>query len=45
MVSALCWEIESQGKLPFYGTAVGNLASQAIAVSCGFVPAWIETDA
>ncbi len=45
LVSALCWEIESQGKLPFYGTAVGNLASQAIAVSCGFVPAWIETDA
>lgn len=45
LVSALCREIEKKGKLPFYGTAVGNLASQAIAVACGLAPAWIETDA
>lgn len=45
LVSALSREIERQGKLPFYGTAVGNLDSQRIAVRCGFVPAWIETDA
>ena len=42
LVSALSREIENQGKLPFYGTAAGNLASQRIAVGCGFVPAWIE---
>ena len=45
LVSALSREIVSQGRLPFYGTAAGNLASQRIAVGCGFVPAWIETDA
>lgn len=45
LVSALGREIEKQGKLPFYGTAVGNLESQRIAVRCGFVPAWIETNA
>lgn len=45
LVSALSREIEKQGKLPFYGTAVGNLDSQRIAVRCGFVPAWIEADA
>lgn len=45
LVSALSREIEKRGKLPFYGTAVGNLHSQAIAVRCGFVPAWVETDA
>lgn len=45
LVSALSREIERQGKLPFYGTAVGNLDSQRIAVRCGFVPAWIEADA
>lgn len=44
LVSALSREIERRGKLPFYGTAAGNLHSQAIAVRCGFVPAWIETD-
>ena len=45
LVSALSRKIVSQGRLPFYGTAAGNLASQRIAVGCGFVPAWIETDA
>ena len=45
LVSALSRKIVSQGRLPFYGTAAGNLASQGIAVGCGFVPAWIETDA
>lgn len=45
LVSALSREIVSQGRLPFYGTAAGNLVSQKIAVRCGFVPAWIETDA
>lgn len=45
LVSALSREIERRGKLPFYGTAAGNLHSQAIAVRCGFVPAWIETGA
>lgn len=45
LVSALGREIEKRGKVPYYGTAEGNLASQRIAVKCGFVPAWIETDA
>lgn len=45
LVSALSREIERRGKLPYYGTAVGNLSSQRIAARCGFVPAWVETDA
>ena len=45
LVSALSREMENRGKLPFYGTAVGNLYSQKIAIGCGFIPAWIEVDA
>lgn len=45
LVSALSREIEKRGKLPFYGTAAGNLDSQRIAARCGFVPAWVEADA
>lgn len=45
LVSALSREIEKQGKLPYYGSAAGNLDSQRIAVRCGFVPAWVEADA
>ncbi len=45
LVSALSREIENQGKLPFYGTAAGNVHSQRIAVRCGFIPAWIEANA
>lgn len=45
LVSAISRRIVELGKLPFYGTAVGNLHSQAIAVRCGYVPAWVETDA
>ena len=45
LVSALSRRIIELGRLPYYGTAVGNLHSQAIAVKCGFVPAWAEVSA
>ncbi len=45
LVHALCCRIEEKGKLPFYGTAVGNLHSQKVALRCGFSPAWLEAGA
>ena len=44
LVSLLRTEIEKRGKLPYYGTSLSNLASQRIALHCGFRPAWVETE-
>ena len=35
-------EILNRGKLPFYGTSMSHIASQRVALSAGFVPAWAE---
>ena len=43
LVSLLRTEIEKRGRLPYYGTSLSNLASQKIALYCGFRPAWVET--
>lgn len=45
LVSALSLRIQEKGHLPYYGSAVANLHSQAVAVRCGYVPAWVETEA
>lgn len=43
LVSALAKEILASGAVPYYGTWWSNLASQNLAVSAGFRPAWAET--
>lgn len=42
LVSILKNEIIDRGKLPFYGTSMSHIASQRVALSAGFVPAWAE---
>ena len=42
LVTLLKNEILRRGKLPFYGTSMSHLASQRVALSSGFVPAWAE---
>ena len=42
LVSLLKNEILDRGKLPFYGTSMSHIASQRLALSAGFVPAWCE---
>ena len=43
LVNSLKKEIFSRGKLPYYGTSLSNIHSWKIALSCGFVPVWVET--
>ena len=45
LVRMLSNEIFRRGAIPFYGTSLSNLHSQRIALSSGFVPAWVETEA
>ena len=45
LVSLLKNKIIEMGDVPFYGTAAANTRSQNIALSCGFRPAWVETEA
>lgn len=42
LVSIIKNEILDRGKLPFYGTSMSHIASQRVALSAGFVPAWAE---
>ncbi len=42
LVSIIKNEILSRGKLPFYGTSMSHIASQRVALSAGFTPAWAE---
>lgn len=42
VVGRLAGEILARGKVPYYSTAMGNVASQALAVAVGFWPAWVE---
>jgi hypothetical protein len=36
----LAIEILKRGKIPYYATAPGNISSQRVAISAGFMPAW-----
>ncbi len=42
LVCLLKNEILRWGILPYYGTSVSHLISQRVALSAGFVPAWVE---
>ncbi len=35
-------DILSRGRLLYYGTSMGHIASQKVALGAGFVPAWAE---
>ncbi len=43
LVSLLRDETFRRGAIPYYGTSLSNIRSRRTALSCGFVPAWIET--
>ncbi len=42
LVTLLKNEIIRRGVLPFYGTSMSHIASQRVALSAGFLPAWAE---
>ena len=42
LTSHLAQEILRRGKVPFYCTAWANVPSARNAVTCGFLPAWVE---
>lgn len=42
LVEHLKREIQSRGKIPFYGTSESHTVSQTVALKAGFVPAWTE---
>jgi GNAT superfamily N-acetyltransferase len=43
LVSRLAREISRLGKVPYYGAAVSNVASQRTALRAGFKPVWVAT--
>ena len=45
LVTLLKNRLTEMGDVPFYGTAPANIFSQKIALSSGFRPAWVETEA
>ena len=44
LVALLRDEALRRGAIPYYGTSLSNIRSWKIALSCGFVPTWIETE-
>lgn len=44
LVRLLKNEIIKRGKIPYYGTCSTNIYSSNIALKCGFIPAWVETE-
>ena len=42
LVSLLKNNILESGHLPYYGTSMGHIASQKVALGAGFIPAWAE---
>jgi GNAT superfamily N-acetyltransferase len=45
IVSRLTQEVLRSGHLPFYATALANIASRSVAISLGYWPAWVEMNA
>jgi len=45
LVTLLRDEAFRRGAIPYYGTSLSNLASWKTALSSGFEPAWVETEA
>ena len=45
LVTLLKNRIIEMGDVPFYGTDAANIRSQNVAISSGFKPAWVETEA
>ena len=45
LVTLLKNRIIEMGDVPFYGTDAANIRSQNVAISSGFRPAWVETEA
>ena len=44
LVALLRDEAYRRGAIPYYGTSLSNIASWKTTISCGFVPAWVETE-
>lgn len=44
LVFLLKEEIIARDKIPYYGSSLSNIHSWRIALSCGFVPAWIDVE-
>ncbi len=42
LVALIKNEVLARGHLPYYGTGVSHLASQRVALRCGFLPSWFE---
>ena len=42
LTNRLAIEILNRGKVPYYGTAPGNIPSQRVALRSGFVPCWTQ---
>lgn len=42
LVSHIRNDVLAEGRLPYYGTSISHLASQRVALSAGFRPAWFE---
>ncbi|MCM1417983.1 MAG: GNAT family N-acetyltransferase [Bacteroides sp.] len=45
LVTLLKNKILRHGNIPFYGTSAANIASQNIALNCGFRPTWVDLGA
>lgn len=41
LVNTIAVEIERRGHVPFYNTWAANIASMRVAISAGFLPAWL----
>ncbi len=42
LVGTIRNDILQAGRLPYYSTSISHMASQRVALKCGFLPAWFE---